>query len=261
MSLSQMFMVGQFSPNFNAAPNQAQIALGPGGVFYDIAANPRVYYVITADLSGFTPFGSGGTGGNPAWGSITGTLGSQTDLSTALAAANQNAAWGHISGTLASQTDLAAAITAALAGATWGSINGSIAAQTDLQNALAAAAAGGAPVAWQSVTPNPNGTSDILIDRNNGVNVKLKPIAGATQLVTLPTNCADGQTMEIDLYGGSFSGSWVTWNPASPTTPGYYFASGAAPVAPAAAGMVQQIFITRDGPLYRAVFGGVQVAN
>lgn len=88
------------------------------------------------------------------WGSITGTLSSQTDLQSALNAkadssavgsAAGTATWGGIGGTLSNQADLQSALNAkapssAAGTATWGSIGGTLSSQTDLQNALNAKA-------------------------------------------------------------------------------------------------------------------------
>lgn len=117
-----------------------------------------------------------------------------------------------------------------------------------------------APLAWQTVTPSGTNTVHISIDRNLGVNVKLKSPADNTQVVDVPLNMTDGEAMEIDLYGGGASGSWTMWSAGAPAVAGYYFASGGAPIAPGA-GAVQQIFVVRDGALYRSVFGGIQTAN
>lgn len=85
-----------------------------------------------------TVWGTGG--GSSAWGSITGTLSSQTDLQSALNAANALAAWGSISGTLSDQTDLQSALDTATNAATYGSIAGTLSDQTDLQSAIDTAA-------------------------------------------------------------------------------------------------------------------------
>lgn len=58
-SLLPAFFVGCVSPNFAGAPSQAQINLGPAAVFYDMAANPRVYYVASADGSSWQAWGGG----------------------------------------------------------------------------------------------------------------------------------------------------------------------------------------------------------
>jgi len=235
------------------------------GFFVDAAGN---LYQVTQNSSGqqvVINLSAGGGGGGGTWGSIVGTLSNQTDLQAALdtltnaANAAQTTANTGVTNAAAAQTTANSKISTLAAASDF--ITASLAtSNTSIVNGLAAAAAGGAPVAWQTVTPNVSNAVPIAINRNNGINVKLLSPVDNTQVVQLPTNMADGQEMEIDLYGGGASGSWVTWSAGSPATPGYYFASGAAPIAPGA-GLIQQVFVKRDGALYRAVFGGIQVAN
>lgn len=54
----------------------------------------------------------GGAGGTAVWGSITGTLSSQTDVQSAINSAANTAVWGSITGTLADQTDVQSALNA-----------------------------------------------------------------------------------------------------------------------------------------------------
>ena len=117
-----------------SAANAAAI----GGV--TVTGTPSVGYVPIATSStaaAWGPQSGGGGGGGGVWGSITGTLASQTDLETALAA--------RIAGTLVtsigspgsnSNVPTEAAVRSAIAPPVWGAIAGSIASQSDLESAL-----------------------------------------------------------------------------------------------------------------------------
>lgn len=59
--------------------------------------------VVGTVVPGAANGGTGSGGGGGTWGSITGTLSSQTDLNTSLTAART---WGNMTGTLSNQTDL-----------------------------------------------------------------------------------------------------------------------------------------------------------
>lgn len=54
--------------------------------------------------------GGGGGGGAATWGTITGTLSSQSDLNTALGTAGATATWGQVGGDISDQADLVGVI-------------------------------------------------------------------------------------------------------------------------------------------------------
>lgn len=54
--------------DFGSAAAAAHRALGPTALFYDVAADPRIYYCVNASGTAYNPIGGGTGGGTPASG-------------------------------------------------------------------------------------------------------------------------------------------------------------------------------------------------
>lgn len=126
------------------------------------------------------------SGGSASWGSITGTLSSQTDLQNALNGKFDNPT-GTTSQYIRGDGSLA---TLPTGGGTWGSITGILSSQTDLQNAL-------------------NAKQDTLVSGTNIKTINSNPVLGSGDLSIhdLPTGGTDGQL----LAKNSATNYDVTW--------------------------------------------------
>lgn len=101
-------------------------------------------------------------------------------------------------------------------------------------------------LAWQTVTPNVDGTTAIAINWLSGQNVKLDTIKGALQPISAPTNMPDGATMKIRVRGGAFgSGDWSA----------YTFPAGSAPTVSTLTTDVVVVFVERVGTTYICYVG------
>lgn len=102
----------------------------------------------------------------------------------------------------------------------------------------------------QTIMPNVSNSVSVLIDAARGSFITLLPPVDSIQRVGAPINLADNGELQIDLVGGGGSGSWVTWDPAFPTIPGYVFITGAAPTAGQLPFDVRSFHIKRIGVQY-----------
>lgn len=126
-----------------------------------------------------------------------------------------------------------------------------------LQAQITALSAGGISPAYQTVTPNVDHATQVIIDRNVGFNVKLDCVGmtNNTQPVRVPANMSDGQELELNLLANvsGFSGLWDLWNAGAPATLGWYVlngvggTTGASPTIPTVAGTVTTYPCKRDG--------------
>jgi hypothetical protein len=135
-------------------------------------------------------------------------------------------------------------------------------AQCYIVNPDASPSSGGSSgvLAWQTVTPNPDGTTAVAIDASLGINVTLNAPVNGTQVINVPSNLPDGAEMQINLVGGGGSGFWTAWSSATPSTAGWYFPDGLAPLATATNSEIIPIYVKRRGVKYVALLGTAEVA-
>jgi hypothetical protein len=214
---------GKAASNASTTVNGQSCGLSSGCTVADATKEPALGnpstngYVLSSTAAGVRSWIAQSSGGGGTWGSITGTLSNQTDLSTALSgkepalgnpssngyvlssttagvrswiaqSSGGGGTWGSITGTLSNQTDLSTAlsgkepalgnpsangyvlsstsagvrtwIAASGGGGTWGSITGTLSSQTDLQTALNAKAPSASPALTGVPTTPTQATND-----------------------------------------------------------------------------------------------------